>query len=43
MYSKLTDIYKEEHKEPEWTVTPERGGGKKIKADRKVIIFIHIL
>lgn len=38
MYSKLTDIYKEEHKEPEWTVTPERGG-KKIKAARKLITF----
>lgn len=43
MYSKLTDIYKEEHKEPEWTVTPERGGGEKIKAARKFMTFIQIL
>lgn len=30
MYSKLTDIHKEEHKEPEWTVTPERGEKKNV-------------
>lgn len=31
MYSKLTDVYKEEHKEPEWTVTPKREGEKRLK------------